>query len=273
MSGAAANDAPAAARAALAARFRDAGLDWIIPQWPAPAGVHAFFTTRNGDAKRPLDVGASRANTSQLPQSYAVGSLRLVASYLPAAPRWLEQVHGTDIAVFTHLPADVGSGSAPRADAAVTREAGVVLAVRVADCLPVRFRDRAGTTIGVAHAGWRGLAAGVLENTVAALGASPSDLVAWLGPAIGPAAFEVGDDVRDAFVRDDPDAARAFAAGRPGKWHADLEGLARHRLARAGVTDVTPSGLCTASDAARFFSYRRDGATGRMAVFIWRSRA
>jgi YfiH family protein len=160
----------------------------------------------------------------------------------------------------------------PVADAAVTATRDVVCTVRTADCLPVLFADRNARAVGVAHAGWRGLAAGVLESTLAALqalGVAPGDIVAWLGPAIGQDAFEVGDEVRRAFVAHDPVAAAAFRAGAPGKWHADLYALARQRLAARGVHDVSGGGLCTRSDDARFFSYRRTHEAGRMAALIW----
>jgi len=270
------HDAAAAVRSELAARLQHAQLDWIVPQWPAPACVHAFVTTRRGGvsmgAHASLDLGTSVPVRDDAARDAVLENRRRVQQFLPAAPRWLDQVHGADV-VALHAADDDDIAAWPRADAAVTRDADVVLAVRIADCLPVLFSNRTASVIGVAHAGWRGLAAGVLEHTVAALRCAPADVVAWLGPAIGPAAFEVGDDVRDAFVRDDPAAVTAFASGRPGKWHADLPALARRRLAHAGVTDVTASGLCTASDPARFFSYRRDAATGRMAAFVWRDRA
>jgi YfiH family protein len=155
------------------------------------------------------------------------------------------------------------------ADAAVTRERNVVLAVLAADCLPVLLADRHGRAVGVAHAGWRGLAQRIVETTVAAMPVAPADVVAWLGPAIGPAAFEVGADVRLAFVAGDPDSAHCFLPVAPGKWTADLYALARRSLARAGVTDVHGGGFCTHADAARFFSYRRDRETGRMATVLW----
>ncbi|HKU86336.1 MAG TPA: peptidoglycan editing factor PgeF [Casimicrobiaceae bacterium] len=228
----------------LSAQLRAAGLDWIVPDWAAPAGVHALFTTRNGGR---------------------------VQAFLPSPPVWLDQVHGTEV---VDVDADATHGRAlPRADAAVTRAPGVVLAVRVADCLPVFLCDRAGTAIGVAHAGWRGLAAGVIENTVAAMACEPAGITAWLGPAIGPSAFEVGPDVRDAFVATDDAAARAFVPVRTGKWLADLHALACQRLARAGVEQISAMRACTFSEAQRFFSYRRDGATGRMGAFVWRTAA
>jgi len=222
----------------LAQRIRAAGLDWIAPDWPAPRGVHAFITTRN-DGVSP-------------------------EAFLPAPPCRLTQVHGAEVV------AAPDASKSPRADAAVTFEPNVVLAVRVADCMPVLFADRAGSVIGIAHAGWRGMAAGVLENTIAAMSREPSRVFAWLGPAIGRSAFEVGADVRDAFVGADPGAQKAFADVRPGKWLADLEALARMRLARAGVNAIHGGHMCTASDPARFFSFRRDGTSRRMEAFLWR---
>jgi YfiH family protein len=184
---------------------------------------------------------------------------------MPSHPVWLAQVHGADVVTI-----DAPPHSPPRADAAVTREANVVLAVRVADCMPVLLTDRVASVVAVAHAGWRGLAAGVLENTVAAMHGDPARIVAWLGPAIGPTAFEVGADVYAAFVEADAAARAAFTDKSPAKWLADLEALARMRLARAGVQTIDGGGLCTFSDPARFFSYRRDGTSGRMAAFLWR---
>jgi YfiH family protein len=157
----------------------------------------------------------------------------------------------------------------PEADAAFARQRGKVCAVMTADCLPVLFCDRAATTVAAAHAGWRGLHAGVLEKTVAAMPCAPDQLLAWLGPAIGPAAFEVGDEVRQAFVQDDALAAAAFVPHQPGKWFCDLYQLARMRLRRAGVASIYGGDLCTFSDPQRFFSYRRDAVTGRMASLIW----
>ena len=258
----------------LAAQLGAAGIDWIVPDWAAPAGVHAFLTTRNGwpgDAAS-FDLGPGDIDSAP-PASRAVivANRGRVQAFLPSPPMWLDQVHGADV---IDVDADATHARAlPRADAAVTRASGVVLAVRVADCLPVLLCDRSGTTIGVAHAGWRGLAAGVIENTVAAMACEPAGIAAWLGPAIGPSAFEVGSEVRDAFVAPDNAAARAFVPGRARKWLADLYALACQRLARAGVERVSGMRACTFSDARRFYSYRRDGATGRMGAFIWRTAA
>jgi YfiH family protein len=186
------------------------------------------------------------------------------ALQLPAQPSWIRQVHGTNV-----VRAPFGAGD-PEADACFTVDDTAVCVVQTADCLPVLFCDDAGSTVAAAHAGWRGLAAGVLEDTVQALPTSPARLMAWLGPAIGPDAFEVGAEVRDAFVGADPDCATAFRrAARDAKWLCDLYALARLRLRGAGVERIYGGGLCTHSDPARFFSYRRDGACGRMASLIW----
>lgn len=258
----------------LSGRLRAAGLDWIVPAWGAPASVHAFVTTRNGGvgtgSAASMDLGNADGAAAGADARHAVvENRRRVQAFLPAPPAWLDQVHGASVADVDRPPNDASAPALPRADAAVTRGRGVVLAVRIADCLPVLFSDRAGTVVGCAHAGWRGLAEGVLENAVLAMACDPARLVAWLGPSIGAAAFEVGDEVREAFVARDRAAADAFVAGRRGKWYADLEALARQRLARAGVTAVSGGGLCTASDPSRFFSYRREGTTGRMAAFVW----
>jgi YfiH family protein len=256
----------------IAARLRAAGVDWIVPDWAAPAPVQAFFTTRNGGSgdAGSLDLGPADIASAPLASRAAIVANRnRVQAFLPSPPLWLDQVHGADVVA---VDADAARARAmPRADAAVTHASDVVLAVRVADCLPVLLCDRSGTTIGVAHAGWRGLAGGVIENTVAAMACEPAAIGAWLGPAIGPSAFEVGPEVRDAFVAADDESARAFVRGRAGKWLADLYGLACRRLARAGVERVSGMRECTFSDARRFFSYRRDGPTGRMGAFIWRT--
>ena len=255
-------------RESLRSRVAAGGLDWIVPDWPAPSAVGALMTTRTGGvsagAYASLNVGA---NVGDIDEAVAENRRRLSA-FLPAPPRWLRQTHGTAVAVH-----GANAGAEPAAaDAAVTRVRGVVCAVQVADCLPVLLADRAATAVGIAHAGWRGLAAGVVEQTVAALaavGADADHLVAWLGPAIGPTAFEVGAEVRTAFVAIDAGADAHFAPGAPGKWHADLRALARRRLAACGVHAVAASGECTASDPARFFSWRRDRAGGRMAALVW----
>jgi YfiH family protein len=200
---------------------------------------------------------------------------------LPSEPVWLDQVHGSSVVVLdagniprTATAEQLMQSRRPRADAAVTRQAGVVCAIQVADCLPVLFAARDGSVVGAAHAGWRGLASGVLGATVAAMDVPSDQIVAWLGPAIGPENFEVGDDVVAAFVDTAHSDQRAqteaaFVRKPDGKWLCDLFALARLRLAAAGVTQVSGGGLCTVSDAKRFYSYRRDGQTGRMAALVW----
>lgn len=237
--------------------------DWIIPDWPVPARVKSLITSRNGGSSRgpyaSMNLG-QRVNDH--PEAIAANR-RLLRQFLPAEPKWLDQVHGNRVvqaeAVLAPVPADASLATSP----------GCVSVITIADCLPVLFAERSGACVAAAHAGWRGLAAGVLENTVHALGAPPRDLLAYLGPAIGPAAFEVGDEVRAAFVAVDPAAALAFAPHRPGKWLADLFLLARQRLAAVGVTDVFGGGQCTYSDPVRFFSHRRDKVSGRMAALVW----
>ncbi|OGA27098.1 MAG: hypothetical protein A3F77_18070 [Betaproteobacteria bacterium RIFCSPLOWO2_12_FULL_67_28] len=219
----------------------------ITPDWPAPPGVRAVFTTRSfGDMR---EDGEGRAR------------LRAV---VPAEPRWLTQVHGAEV-----LDDASAAVPEPQADAAVTRRRGKPCAVLVADCLPVLFASRSGDAIGVAHAGWRGLAAGVIEATLAALALPASEVLAWLGPAIGARAYEVGAEVRAAFVARDPAAEDAFEPSRPGHWQLDLGAIARRRLAAHGVTQVCGGAYCTHRDAARFYSWRRDRAVARMAAVIW----
>ena len=247
----------------------DAG-EWIVPEWPVARHVRAFVTTRDGGvsggAYASLNLGGG-GSTADDPAAVAENRRRVVR-HLPQAPQWLQQVHGTDV-----VAVDAPASHAPVADAAVTRRRDVPLAVRVADCLPVFLADRAGTAVGVAHAGWRGLGAGVLERTLAALERPAAEVVAWIGPGIGADAFEVGADVHEAFTRHDPGATLHFRPDRPGKWRADLAALARRRLAACGVPLVLGGQWCTVSDSARFFSYRRDGPTGRMAAIIWLAAA
>jgi YfiH family protein len=184
-------------------------------------------------------------------------------SALPGDPVWLHQVHGAEVIAVESAP------PRPRADGAVARTRHTVCAVLTADCLPVLLASRAGGTVGIAHAGWRGLSAGVVEAVVARMGGPPAGLVAWLGPAIGPRAYEVGQDVHDAFVAADPDAAQAFAPRGAGRYLADLYALARRRLAAAGVAAVHGGGFCTHAERDRFYSYRRDRTTGRFASLVW----
>ena len=248
----------------------------LRPDWPAPPGVHAALALRGG--------GTSAAPFDSLNLSFGVGDTREAVlqnrarftAALGAAPVWMRQVHGADV---VRLGADALEAPMPTADAAWTSEPGIACAVGAADCLPVLFTLPDGSAVGAAHAGWRGLAAGVLEATVQAMtagsGAASGDLLAWLGPRIGPRQFEVGADVLAAFGAD-PAAAdhpRFVLRPRPDgemRWLADLAGLARDRLQAAGVTAITDCGLCTVEDPSRFFSFRRDRVTGRMAAAIWR---
>lgn len=264
--------------ATLRARFAAAGLDWIVPDWAAPGSVGAFSTTRHGGAAGDFDAGPARAADASDPATVAADRARLEA-FLPGPPVWLRQVHGarvvevdtTNHAAFLRAP--------PEADAAVTFERDVVLAVRTADCLPVVLAHRnlhAPRCVAVAHAGWRGLAAGVLEATVEAMDTMPDDLAAWIGPGIGPRAFEVGRDVVDAFVSVEREDADCFTPLREGKWLADLPELARRRLGRAGLPwmhAMPRDTWCTVGDAARFHSHRRDRSTGRMATVAWKREA
>lgn len=211
--------------------------DWIPADWPAPDSIVAGTTLRSAD----------------------IASLGL-----PGEPCWLNQVHGVNVVSVGHYE------SPPDADASVGRNIGDVCVVRTADCLPVLVSAIDGTEIAAAHAGWRGLAAGVLEATVARMAHVPADLLVWMGPAISQAAFEVGDEVRDTFTAQDPGADGYFAANRRGRWQADLYGLARRRLSALGITRVYGGGFCTFTDAQRFFSYRRNPACGRMISFVAR---
>jgi YfiH family protein len=254
----------------------------ITPDWPdAPANIGALASTRRGGSSRgPYDDGAGGGGLNLgLHVGDAAEAVQrnraAVRALLPGAPAWISQVHG--VAVVD--AASVQPGQPVRvADASIATTPGVVCAVLTADCLPVLFADLAGTVVGAAHAGWRGLAAGVLGETVAAMrAAGAGELTAWLGPAIGPAQFEVGADVLDSFLAGALNAAEvermraAFAPfeGRSGKYLADMNALARILLARAGVTRVWGGNYCTASERDRFYSYRRDGVTGRQASLVW----
>lgn len=282
---------------------------FLMPDWPAPARVRAAFSLRSGGVSvapwASLNLGS---HVGDDPVAVRENRRRLRAALaLPAEPCWLEQVHGVAVvrdygpaatpvpvsAAASGVPAAAALGGATAAvpagsvagagvsgvtgaplvaDASVTDWPGVVLAIMVADCIPVLFCDCEGTVVGAAHAGWRGLAAGVLENTVAALGVPPNRLLAWLGPAIGPARFEVGPEVLEAFLASasGPQAAARFVPSPAGRWLCDLPGLARDRLLRLGITRVAGGEACTASDPDRFFSHRRDAPrTGRMAALIW----
>jgi len=243
------------------------GLQILTPEWPAPAGVRAAFTLRSGGVSPPpfdsLNLGAHVGDEA----AAVIENRRRVRAELRLAeePAWIEQVHGIEV-----LDLDLEARAGIAADAALTRRAGPVCAVQVADCLPILLAVRDGSAVAAAHAGWRGLAAGVLEATVKKLAAEPGRLIAWLGPGIGPAHFEVGEEVRAAFLASDADAASLFTPNARGRWQCDLAGLARGRLVALGVSAVFGGEWCTYGDALRFFSYRRDGRCGRMAALIWR---
>jgi hypothetical protein len=240
------------------------GPEFLVPDWPAPPSVRAVMTTRRGGISRGAYESLNLAmHVGDDAAAVAENRRRVTAALaLPAEPRWLTQVHGTSVAVLGRTDTD-------EADAAVAFGPSLVCAVLVADCLPVFLTSRSGDRVGLAHAGWRGLAAGVVEATALALATAPAELMAWLGPAIGPAAFEVGPEVRAAFVTRQPEAAADFRPGIGGRWMADLAALARRRLAACGVTDVRGGDQCTLADPGRFYSYRRDGRTGRMAALAW----
>lgn len=236
----------------------------FVPDWPLPRGVRALQTTRCGGASQGPWLGFNLGDHVGDDAAHVAANRARLSAALPAAPRWLKQVHGTTV-----CDADMAGCAVPEADAALSRRAGVVCAVMTADCLPLLVCDRAGTVVAAAHAGWRGLRAGVIEATIAAMRVAPTDLTVWLGPAIGPAAFEVGGEVRETFVADDPAAAEAFVAGNGGRWLGNLYLLARQRLMGIGVADIHGGTNCTVADPERYFSYRRDGITGRMASLIW----
>ncbi len=291
-------DAPLAAVVPVARPFC---ADWLIPDWDAPAAVRACVTTRqrptagtlaatHADDDSPyaqfnlaMHVGDAphkvAANRSLLRQTQIVQPGSAASLILPGEPFWLNQVHGTLV-----LDAAAGARSdgpcspqpqpPPDADGSFTRLPGQVCAVLTADCLPLLLCADDGSVVAAVHAGWRGLADGVIESAVTAMGIAPARLLAWLGPAIGPGAFEVGVDVRDAFCVHDPQAARAFVvqgegADKERKWFCDLYRLARQRLVTQGVVRITGGACCTYSDKQRFYSFRRDGVTGRMAALIW----
>jgi YfiH family protein len=235
----------------------------ITPEWPAPRQVRAVQSTRRGGISQPPYDGLNLAEHTGDKAEDVAENRRLLCEYLhlPADPVWLNQVHGIEV-----VPA---SGGAAPADAVWSDRPGQVCAILSADCLPVLFCDVAGEVVAAAHAGWRGLASGVLEATIAAMQRPPSRLMAWLGPAIGPQSFEVGAEVRQRFLAVDPALADCFQPSPQGRWLADLYALARRRLARAGVSAVYGGGFCTARQTGLFYSYRSEGRTGRMATLIW----
>jgi YfiH family protein len=248
---------------------------WLTPDWPAPARVHALSTLRVGGASRPPYASlnlAAHVGDAAMAIAKNRRSLREAAG-LPAEPSWLSQVHGARVADLD-LEADA---DAEAADAAITRQAGRVCAILTADCLPVLLATESGDRVAAAHAGWRGLAAGVIEATVKALGCPSRELLVWLGPAIGPRHFEIGAEVREELLRSatahgDSGAEAAFQPNDRGRFMADLYALTRRRLTRLGVERIYGGGECTYADADKYFSHRRDGTTGRQASLIWLER-
>ena len=235
---------------------------FLIPDWPAPAGIRACVTTRaNGVSVAPFDSFNLGDHVGDDPVAVAHNRQRLTQIF-DVQPAWLSQVHGVVVA-----PAD--PQQIVEADASWTAMPGIACTVMTADCLPALFCDRAGTRVAAAHAGWRGLAAGVLEAAALSLNVEPCDILVWLGPAIGPKAFEVGGEVRDVFIKDMPHAGTAFVPSiNAGRFMADIYALARLRLARCGITAVYGGGFCTVTDP-RFYSYRRSPRTGRFASLVW----
>jgi YfiH family protein len=235
----------------------------ITPGWPAPANVKALQTTRLGGVSS-VPYGSLNLGDHVGDAPLAVAHNRMsLNTLLPSEPVWLQQAHGT-------LVANADNASClPQADACVARHRAAVCVVMTADCLPVLLCDKQGSVVGAAHAGWKGLAAGIIESTVQAMNVAPQNLMVWLGPAISQDAFEVGDEVRAAFIAAQSQAAAVFIPGQHGKWLADLYALARLRLNALGITQIYGGDYCTYREHKRFFSYRRDGVTGRMGTFIW----
>jgi polyphenol oxidase len=234
---------------------------WLSPDWPAPKQVRAISTSREGGVSTGPYASMNLGDHVDDDPAAVAENRRCLAEMLalPSEPLWLTQVHGIEVL----------GAEGECADARVVSRPGQVAVVMTADCLPVLFCDREGREVAAAHAGWRGLVAGILEETVEHMQADNSDILAWLGPAIGPTAFEVGDEVRQAFLDHDPQAQAAIVPSQPGRWLADIYLLARQRLSSAGIMQIYGGGLCTYSDTERYYSFRRDGATGRMASLIW----
>jgi len=253
--------------------------DFLIPDWPAPANINAFTTTRAaGVSEGPYSSFNIATHVNDDNQRVLQNRAYLKQTLnLPTEPMWLDQVHGTHVVNAAEVSSTSSSSIGQaliKADASFSCGTDDVCVVMTADCLPVLICNRQGTKVAAVHAGWRGLQAGVIEDTIDALQENPANLLLWLGPAIGPRAFEVGDEVRQAFIRQMPETAKAFEANKPGHWLADIYLLARIRLQQKGVNAIYGGGLCTYTDSSRFYSYRRDGGhdgnTGRMASLIWR---
>lgn len=242
-------------------------LDWIYPDWPAPIAVRAVMTTRSGGISQvPFDQLNLGDHVDDDPQA-VLANRAIVRNklQLPDEPLWLTQVHGITVATVGQ------AAQATTADAAVAIGVGKVCAIMTADCLPVLFCNKDGSVVAGAHAGWRGLEAGVLESTIQAMDTKPQDILVWMGAAIGPQHFEVGDEVREAFVKSQAQAEQAFKANGAGKWLADLYLLARFRLEQSGIAreNIYGGTQCTYAQADQFYSYRRESRTGRMAALIW----
>ncbi len=238
--------------------------NFIVPDWPAPPNVRALQTTRQGGCSLPpydnLNLGRHVGDDPMRVER----NRNLLNEWVPGEPLWLEQVHGTEVILAE------AAGCRPVADACISRKKNAVCVVMTADCLPVLLCDADGTVVGAVHAGWRGLAIGVLEATVKAMDVAPDRLMAWMGPAIGPTVFEVGSEVRDAFIRHDLAASSAFSPLGE-KYLANIYQLARQRLQALNLAQITGGDFCTYTERERFFSYRRDGTTGRMATMIWQN--
>jgi YfiH family protein len=243
----------------------------LIPEWPAPANVRAAFTLRTGGVSvAPFDSLNLGIHVGDRTEAVTENRRRVNHRLgLPSEPGWLRQVHGNRVVRLENAAAAAGATAEPEADASVTA-GNRVCAVQVADCMPVLFAARDGSVVGAAHAGWRGLAGGVLGSTLRQLNIGASQVIAWMGPAIGAADFEVGDDVRDTFVSAEPTTAAAFVANARGRWQCDLYAIARQQLTALGLAAVSGGGWSTYSEPTRFFSFRRDGQCGRMAALIWR---
>jgi len=247
----------------------EAAVAWLAPDWPAPPGVRTLSSFRGGGASAAAYASLNLGDhVGDVAATVALNRQRLMAAAgLPAEPIWLRQVHGANVADLDER--DGAATALDAADAACTCRPGRVCAILTADCLPILFATESGDRVAAAHAGWRGLAGGVIEATVQALGVPPARLLAWLGPCIGPRHFEVGAEVRVALLAGDPSAQAAFRPNARGRFMADLALLARRRLTRAGVHRVHGGSECTYTRADRYFSYRRDGVTGRQATLIW----
>ena len=247
--------------------------DWLIPDWPAPSNVRAVTTTRTGGVSKGVYGSMNPADhVEDDPQAVRANRVILKEQLeLPADPAWLIQVHGMDIVSVAEARSGTGTkpGIGIEADGIYSTKAGEVCAVLTADCLPVLICDKAGTRIAVVHAGWRGLLAGVIESALERLGIPGSETLVWLGPAIGSSAFEVGEEVRSQFIERDPLTVEAFQQGSSDRWLLDIYRLAGIRLMKKGVNQVYGGDWCTFTDRERFYSYRRDGVTGRMASLIW----